>query len=183
MVGFDLYGLNPKGDRKQAKLKVISFGKMVNNRIKNTATDDLEGVIEKVREILKLAQSEPGVYFRANNWTWHPLWDYCEWIAPDLIPEDNEGHSNSGWELDETKSKELAKRLREKIKSGEVAMYKQWFDEKGRLDTEKKYPTFKKSIEKKSDWFIMSSPDYQFNVDEVSRFVEFLENCGGFKIK
>ena len=27
--------------------------------------------------------SESGEYFRANVWSWHPIWNYCEVLAPD----------------------------------------------------------------------------------------------------
>lgn len=40
--------------------------------------------------------SERGEYFRNNVWWWHPLWEYCERLAPDLIPSDNLGHYNDG---------------------------------------------------------------------------------------
>lgn len=38
--------------------------------------------------------SERGEYFRNSVWWWHPLWEYCERLAPDLIPHDNPGHYN-----------------------------------------------------------------------------------------
>ncbi|MGO3130290.1 MAG: hypothetical protein ACTIJQ_00765 [Alcaligenes sp.] len=67
--------------------------------------------------------SETGHYFRNNVWWWHPLWDYCMSIAPDLIPRDNLGHSNDGWGLSSRKSLALAERLHLALTSGETEQY------------------------------------------------------------
>jgi hypothetical protein len=37
-----------------------------------------------------------GEYFRSNVWYWHPLWHYCEEIAPDIIPSDNRTGRSAG---------------------------------------------------------------------------------------
>ena len=42
-------------------------------------------------------RSKEGKHFRYTLGAWHPLWGYCELIAPDLIPADNLGHVNEGW--------------------------------------------------------------------------------------
>ncbi|MFZ4823974.1 hypothetical protein CQW32_04945 [Pseudomonas putida] len=69
--------------------------------------------------------SERGEYFRNNVWWWHPLWEYCERLAPDLIPSDNLGHYNDGWGLDGPASLELANRLAAALQSGQVEQYAQ----------------------------------------------------------
>lgn len=69
--------------------------------------------------------SERGEYFRNNMWWWHPLWEYCERLAPDLIPEDNLGHYNDGWGLDGPRSLALADRLATALAAGAVEQYAQ----------------------------------------------------------
>lgn len=71
----------------------------------------------------KAPTSGKGEYFRNNVWWWHPLWHYCEQLAPDLIPGDNLGHSNDGWGLNRRKSLKLAERLAAAIASGETDHY------------------------------------------------------------
>lgn len=67
--------------------------------------------------------SETGRYFRNNIWWWRPLWNYCELVAPDIIPESNLGHSNDGWELGHRASVALATRLEFAISEGHAAAY------------------------------------------------------------
>lgn len=67
--------------------------------------------------------SERGEYFRNSIWWWHPLWEYCERLAPDLIPHDNPGHYNDGWGLDGSASLALAERLDAALASGAVEQY------------------------------------------------------------
>jgi hypothetical protein len=53
------------------------------------------------------------------------LWQYCEKIAPDLIPANNLGHSNNGWGLDEPASRALADRLAGALAAGETQDYEE----------------------------------------------------------
>jgi hypothetical protein len=63
-------------------------------------------------------RSDRGAYFRNNVWWWHPLWQYCETVATDIIPDGNPGHSNSGWGLNEAGANALAERLELALRSG-----------------------------------------------------------------
>ena len=68
--------------------------------------------------------SEKGEYFRNNVWWWHPLWNYCCHIAPDITDE-VEGHTNSGDGLDAESARELAVRLFIALASGETKEYEE----------------------------------------------------------
>lgn len=84
--------------------------------------------------------SEAGKYFRANVWYWHPLWDYCVRVAPELFSDKvaKAGHFNDGAGLSAEKSKRLADVLQARLDSGECkaweAEYKAWQDSLPWLD-------------------------------------------------
>jgi hypothetical protein len=70
----------------------------------------------------KQPKTTRGEYFRNNVWRWHPLWDYCTEVAPEIC-EDVCGHTNDGEGLDELDSIRLANILIEEIASGRVFAY------------------------------------------------------------
>jgi hypothetical protein len=145
----------------------------------------------------KSPASEQGQYFRSSLWWWHPLWLYCEKIAPDLIPADNLGHSNDGWGLDEHAARTLADRLAGAIASGKTQRF------------EEGYAAYLKALslepckicggtgyraESSNTGPLLCNgcggkgkvPDfatqYPFSVENVREFAAFLRECGGFSI-
>jgi hypothetical protein len=98
--------------------------------------------------------SVQGYYFRGNLGEWEALWQYCEQLAPDLIPADNLGHTNDGWGLDGQDAQALADRLAGAMASGETRRHEE-------------------SCHGKDDLF---------SVENVREFALFLRNCGGFSI-
>jgi hypothetical protein len=104
-----------------------------------------------------LPASGKGAYFRNNSWWWHPLWEYCEEIAPDLIPAGNPGHTNDHWGLDEEASLSLADRLAAALASGETQRHAEHY----------------------AAYF---KPSFPFTVANVRAFEAFLRDCGGFRI-
>jgi hypothetical protein len=66
---------------------------------------------------------DAGEYFRNNVWWWHPLWNYCCDVLPDVCEKVEEGHSNSGDGLDAEDSIRLADALEEAIRSGHTKEY------------------------------------------------------------
>lgn len=67
--------------------------------------------------------SEVGKYFRRNVWGWHPLWDYCLDMHPDIAEKVKHGHSNDGDGLGSVNSRKLAKRLKNDVASGVAKKY------------------------------------------------------------
>lgn len=67
------------------------------------------------------------LYFRANVWSWHPLWNFCCSIAPFLISKElaDAGHLNDGAGLDGPGSAKLAGCLEALHESGDL---KRWID-------------------------------------------------------
>jgi len=66
---------------------------------------------------------EKGAYFRNNVWWWHPLWDYCLNLHPDLCEKVENGHSNDGDGLDADDARELGERLLRDIAEGVTQAY------------------------------------------------------------
>lgn len=146
-------------------------------------------------------QSKIGEYFRNNVWYWHPLWDYCYDVAPEIISETlfRDGHGNNGVGLNALKSRKLAEKLDAEIIAGRTAQYqKQYNAELAAIPEEtctvcagtgKRKPPpevgpgnepcngckGKGKTRPFSTW-------YKFTVGNVKEFVEFLKDCGGFEI-
>ena len=136
-----------------------------------------------------------GHYFRNNCWWWRPLWNYCYFIADDIISEElfESGHSNNGSGLNDKDARLLGNRLLQQIREGKTieyqAEYQQYLDDMpdddclicnnnnrgnnkkkdcNRCDSTGKRPNFNKS--------------YPFDVDNVKDFAEFCIESGGFEI-
>lgn len=71
----------------------------------------------------KNAKNEKGEYFRRNVWGWHPLWEYCENVHPELVESVEHGHSNDGDGLDEDGALALANALRSDLADGTADEY------------------------------------------------------------
>lgn len=112
----------------------------------------------------KAPTSEIGAYFRNNIWWWHPLWDYCAEIAPDLIDGElyQAGHTNGGAGLDAKGAAALAMRLKGAVVEGHTERHA------GKLASIR-------LSDEIAAW-------YDFSVDNVREFSEFLAACGGFEI-
>lgn len=67
--------------------------------------------------------NEVGAYFRRNVWGWHPLWEYCENLHPEIAGLVKYGHSNDGDGLDAEKSLALANLLRLDVADGTTQKY------------------------------------------------------------
>lgn len=70
-------------------------------------------------------KNEKGEYFRNNVWWWRPLWEFCEFVAPELTSMVENGYSNDGDGLDGEDAKELAKVLRKSLRDGTLDNYEQ----------------------------------------------------------
>lgn len=154
---------------------------------------------------------EIGAYFRNNVWWWHPLWSYCESLAPDLIPEDNEGQFNSGWGLNSEGAKALAARLRAELTSGRCAAEAKRYQAElaalvnepcklchgtgirtDKVGMEQGMPTKPNPHRDGLGWcngcdgkgsVRPIASHYPFSAENVADFANFLESCGGFAIR
>lgn len=70
-------------------------------------------------------KNEKGAYFRNNVWWWRPLWEYCEFVAPELTCAVEHGYSNDGDGLDAEDAVLLAKALRKSLRDGTADLYEQ----------------------------------------------------------
>jgi hypothetical protein len=147
----------------------------------------------------KEPSSEAGEYFRNNVWWWHPLWDYCCSVAPDICDKVEYAHSNDGDGLGKRDSTRLAKVLKAEVSSGRTRVYQELRE--ADLNSMPDEPcqicagTGKRSEPPESGagdipcngcaakgtvrpW----ATHYPFSVENVQRFILFLEGCGGFTI-
>lgn len=112
--------------------------------------------------------STAGKYFCNNMWWWHPLWDYCVHVAPDIAGKVKYGHSNDGDGLGARDSRKLAERLRAEIDSGRTAAYATAREQAIACNGNGKHRPF--------------ATDCEFDVENVRKFAAFLADCGGFRI-
>lgn len=138
----------------------------------------------------KKPRTEVGEYFRNNVWYWHPLWDYCCAISPELTEKVLDGHSNSGDGLNSHDSRELSKLLKESIENGTANKYISEFNsKKDSAELEDCYcvqhqnSVYKDCKNCNGTGKMKSfSTWYSIDSDNISNFADFLEYCGGFSI-
>mgnify|MGYP003153133286 CR=1 FL=1 len=160
-MGMDVHGLNPKINKDDFPV----FNKFNNMEFKEKwkELDSNDSLRDKYfDEMRDYEESNPGYYFRNNVWWWRPLWDYCYFIADDLISEElwNNGHNNDGAGLNDRDAKLLGNRLLQKIREGDADVFKKHHEEQ---EENEKYK-------------------YPFDVDNVKAFAEFCIESGGFEI-
>ena len=160
-MGMDVHGLNPKINKDDFPV----FNKFNNMEFKEKwkELDSNDSLRDKYfDEMRDYEESNPGYYFRNNVWWWRPLWDYCYFIADDLISEElwNRGHSNNGAGLNDKDAKLLGNRLLQKIREGDAERFKKHHEEQ---EENEKYK-------------------YPFDIDNVKAFAEFCIESGGFEI-
>ncbi len=104
--------------------------------------------------------NESGNYFRANIWWWHPLWDYCCDVAPDVIDEglQDAGRYNAGATLTAWEAVRLADRLMSEMLSGATQAYAAEFARRNQ------------------------ETPYRFESQTVREFARFLGASGGCKV-
>ena len=143
--------------------------------------------------------SEVGRYFRNNVWWWRPLWMYCEDTLPEVCDKVEHAHMNCGDGLDQVDSMKLGNALKKKIESGECALYArqrhEYIESLPLIECDlcegtggrQEPPTTGKgtypcnacdSKGKVKQW----DTHYPFSEENVQKFINFLLECGGFKI-
>lgn len=140
-------------------------------------------------------RSKAGEYVRYNVWHWHPLWDLCGFLAPEITDEVQYAHSNDGDGLDDKKSQLLAAVLHAAINCGAAAEYIAERDAKlAALPDESCWLC--QGTGKRPDMVVRNgcnscegkgkirpfSTSYVLVMEDVTEFAAFLRDCGGFEI-
>lgn len=74
-------------------------------------------------------KTQAGEYFRNNVWWWHPLWNYCATVSPELANKVKYPHSNDGDGLNAADSRKLGFAILASIESGFAVTYvAQYYD-------------------------------------------------------
>jgi hypothetical protein len=196
-MGMDVYGLNPKIKEGSVKPKIDW----------NTATEKEKD--DYFKQMDKFEEENKGYYFRNNVWWWRPLANYIIEFTGCVEEEHVDyWHENSGFKVNETVAREIAKQLKHLIKVGHTKMYAEQHmadykkaeahNKKVEEEAQKFHQEMVKKhgmgiaprdypkedyekwnvIQNKKDW----TGDYPFNIKNVQEFAEFAEESGGFKI-
>ena len=169
-MGMDVYGNDPLENKPLSEFPVLEKYKDMDFKEKGKDLDSNEKLRTKYwKEQDAYDDINVGSYFRNNCWWWRPLWDYCKWIAPELISDElwELGHNNNGAGLDDAGAKELGSMLIKSLDDGTAEIYVR----EHRLDAEQK--------EKAGDKWATS---YPIDLDNIERFARFCLECGGFEI-
>ena len=104
-MGFDIYGMNP----------VLKKGSVKPERPDSSVDiyEDTDGAWSKYFELLAEYEDEnPGIYFRANVWSWRPIVEFlCEHM--DFLDQDeaNDLSYNNGGIINSEKANRIAERI------------------------------------------------------------------------
>lgn len=110
-MGFDLYGVHPSGvDIQEPK-----------------ETDSQE----EWHRYFNIRNTIDGGYFRANVWTWRPIWSFVVQHCNDILNNNDleRGEYNDGHTITSDKSKAMSIRIKEMLDDGSVDKHKKEFDE------------------------------------------------------
>ena len=121
----------------------------------------------------KSPTTEVGAYFRKNVWGWHPLWNMCADLSPDIAGKVEYAHTNDGDGLCGHDARLLGRVLWDGLWDGRVD---QWIANDGEsVDT---------IYGAESIFFPDGRPENLYATDRqsVENFALFLRDCGGFEI-
>ena len=119
----------------------------------------------------KSPTTEKGAYFRKNVWGWHPLWNLCEELSPDVAGKVEYGHSNDGDGLCAHDARLLGRVLWDALWDGRVDQ----FIERGNGSIETIYGKLLFPDERPENL-------YETDRESVQNFALFLRDCGGFEV-
>jgi hypothetical protein len=151
----------------------------------------------------KNPRNETGCCFSRNVWSWRPIADYIEDVAPEIAAKCRHWHSNDGDGLNEDDALALTDRLQADLDSGRTEAYERRYT--AALAMKPNVPCYlcggtgtRKPVPEVGAGDIITGikcnacdgngilPDwdthYPFKTDNVREFVAFLRGCGGFEI-
>ena len=169
-MGMDVYGTNPVIRRETANVEASEILKHVGGHFDDDWYEKWNALSDKDKNKYSDARQQheeynPGIYFRNNVWWWRPLWNYvwklCEDDGVITREQYEEGHNNSGAEINVHQAELIALKLNHAIKMGWVDEHKKQY-EADTKDDEHQYP---------------------FHEDNVKAFADFCHDSGGFSIQ
>jgi hypothetical protein len=140
-------------------------------------------------------RSEAGKHFRANCWSWRPIWEYACAVGGVDDEKRNACHFNDGAGLNGSGARALGEKLAALDESGELGRH---------IDAERRrreeMPDEKCNLcagtGTRTDMVVRDGcnkcagkgsvrPDdthYSFSLEHMREFVAFLKDCGGFRV-
>ena len=139
--------------------------------------------------------TEAGEYFRANVWSWRPLWNYvCD--VCNIDPETrSRGHYNDGYRINEDAAISMGLVLQSLLKSGLVQKYADHRQKE--LDAlPDEQCVHCNGTGQRNDEYVQGTCNacdgkgtvrpfethYSFDAEHVEEFAEFAKQSGGFEI-
>jgi hypothetical protein len=143
----------------------------------------------------KKPRGEVGEYVRFNVWHWKPLWEFCEFLGPDLTKLVQYGHSNDGDGLNDERSVELGRLLETALSNGVAVNYTEERDAKLASMPDETCDLCK-GTGRRDDVYVVGPCNgcrgsgqvrpwatwYRLAPEDITEFAAFLKDCGGFEI-
>ena len=170
-MGMDVYGIDPVINAKSVKPPQINF--------MEASEDERMSYFDANA---KYESENPGIYFRANVWSWRPLHmliiqfcqDYLKETGQILIEDpvlESMGMNDGDGPQEEWQCKELAKR------------FDVWLEHNAKghtVDLGMRVEAGGKFTDSKDPETTFSA--HSIHDEHIKEFVKFLENCGGFQV-
>ena len=126
-------------------------------------------------------KTKVGEYFRNSVWCWHPLWDYCCELSPELTHSVQDGHSNSGDGLNAIDSRKLGFAIKESINCGAAEIYvTEYYCEINMLPDQTCFCVMLQKIDKpKDNLFFETNTNFSHDnndFDSLQTFINHLNN-------
>jgi len=117
-----------------------------------------------------------GAYFRKNIWRWRPLWSYVVSVSKNVLSKKDVimGHYNDGHHINGEKTKKIIRILEKELVTGN-------------LENKSLSVNIPKAFLQADAYLLRdakpSEPGYQFDINNLMQFVDFLKKTkGGFVI-
>lgn len=188
-MGMDVYGKSPKSSEAKPEIDW------------ETATDSDREVYYE--EMSKWEANNPGVYFRANCWSWRPIHAICDFAInkAELSINTYGWGENSGYGLEtQEECSMLANAISLYLLINNAAMYEDedrmylclgsWCTNSGGFISEEKCHALNEIHPLGTIMYngVVSEdgelvfPSHSASLSHIKSFIKFLHNCGGFEI-
>lgn len=168
-MGYDLYGVNPKGYDKGDYPTLSKW--------ENKTVEEMESMSQEENDLywkeMSHRDSETGSYFRANVWWWRRLWIFTTEVCDSVMTDKDKdaGNANDHITISESTCKKMLPLMEEAIKQDRHKQYEEGVT---------KY--IEESEKDKDGNYKEVGANYPFSAEFFEQFTDFVSKSGGFKI-
>jgi hypothetical protein len=146
--------------------------------------DDLMGGMLMGMDVFGIDPAgDAGHYFRASIWQWRPLWERMKELCSDFLSTEllaAMAFNDGAGPHDQSTCTKIADRLEQWLHAESRAEYR--LEETASALRITSDGTLVNCEELKADAAGLSRSPYSVRRDEITEFIEFLRNCGGFSV-